>query len=76
MPNLTASTPHQLGRAEAKRRIQEHIGIVRRQQGAMLANLQETWKGDTLDFAASALGQSITGQLTVDEQVRLYVCKK
>src|SRR5688572_7964630 len=68
MPNLTASIPHQLGRAEAKRRIQEQLGLVRQQSGAMLTNLNESWNGDRMDFTASAMGQTISGHLTVDEQ--------
>lgn len=69
MPNLTASIPHQLTRAEAKRRIQDQIGVLRRQQGALLANIQETWKGDAMDFSLHAMGQSISGHLAVDDQM-------
>ena len=69
MPNLTASIPHQLGRAEAKRRIQEHIGRARQQYGAMASNVREDWKDNELDFAVTAMGQSITGHLTVDDDM-------
>ena len=69
MPNLTASIPHQLGRAEAKRRIQDHIGALRQEHGSTFTVLQETWKGDTMDFSATAMGQSISGYLTIDENV-------
>src|SRR5688572_15630536 len=68
MPNLTASIPHELGRAEAKRRIQTHIGTLRQQHAAMVSNLQEDWTGATLKFSASALGQTISGRLDVDDQ--------
>ena len=69
MPNLTVSIPHQLGRAEAKRRIQEQIGVLRTQHGATFTNLQETWNGDAMDFAATTMGQSISGRMVVEEQV-------
>jgi len=69
MPNLAVSIPHQLGRVEAKRRIQEQIGIMRNQHGAMFTKLHETWNGDAMDFAATAMGQSITGQMVVEESV-------
>jgi hypothetical protein len=69
MPNLTVSIPHQLGRAEAKRRVQEHIDILRTQHGALFSNLQEAWTGDAMDFAATAMGQSISGRLIVAENV-------
>jgi hypothetical protein len=68
MPDLTASIPHRLTRAEAKRRIQDQIGIVRQQHGAMLTNLQETWTGDAMAFSLTAMGHSISGRLTVDDQ--------
>ncbi len=68
MPDMTATIPHQLTRAEAKRRIQEQVGVVRTQYGAMLTNLQETWTGDAMAFSLDAMGQSISGRLTVDDQ--------
>ena len=67
MPNLTASIPHQLTRAEAKRRIQDQIGVLRQQHETMFANLKQTWTGDTMEFSAAAMGQSISGHLTVDD---------
>jgi putative polyhydroxyalkanoate system protein len=68
MQNLTASIPHRLTRAEAKRRIQEALATGRREYGSRLHDLRESWTGDRLDFALSALGQSISGNLTVDDQ--------
>jgi putative polyhydroxyalkanoate system protein len=69
MPNLTASIPHQLTRAEAKRRIQDHVGTLREQHGSMFSELKEAWTGDRMDFAATAMGQSISGHLAVDDHV-------
>lgn len=67
MPDMTATIPHQLTRAEAKRRIQDQIGIVRQQYGSVLTNLQESWTGDVMIFALTAMGQSVTGRLLVDD---------
>jgi hypothetical protein len=69
MPNLTASIPHRLSRAEAKRRIQEQVGTLRSQPGTVLANLTEQWTGDTMFFSASAMGQPISGRLMVADHV-------
>ena len=69
MPDMTASIPHQLPRSEAKQRIQDQIALVRQRHGGVLTSLQETWTGDTLQFSAAAAGQSLSGQLTVDDQV-------
>jgi hypothetical protein len=66
--NLTMSIPHQLTRAEAKRRIQEGIAEARRQHGALLGSLAESWQGDTLSFSFGALGQSVSGQAFVEDR--------
>src|SRR4051794_9918048 len=68
MQNLTASIPHRLGRDEARRRIQGEIAKLRQQHGSLLHNVQEDWTGDRLDFAASAMGQSIRGHALVEDQ--------
>ena len=74
MSHLTASIPHQLTRAEAKRRIQDEVTKLRQQQHALFGNLRESWNGDTMDFSLVAMGQSITGHLHVEDQaVRLEV---
>lgn len=69
MPDMTASIPHQLGREEAKRRIQDQIAIVRQRHGSLFTNLQETWTDDTLHFSLAAVGQSVSGHLTVEDRV-------
>lgn len=69
MPNLIATIPHGLSRAEAKRRLQEQIGILNNQQGAVFANLQERWTGDVMDFSANALGQTVSGRLTIEDHL-------
>ncbi len=68
MPNLTVSIPHQLSRAEAKRRIQDELGKLRHQQATLLGNLQESWTGDTMSFTIALLGQSISGHVAVKDQ--------
>jgi Putative polyhydroxyalkanoic acid system protein (PHA_gran_rgn) len=68
MPTMTASIPHRLPRAEAKRRIQEQLGVVRREFASHLHDVHESWTGDRLDFSLRALGQSITGRVDVDDQ--------
>ena len=74
MANVTVSIPHQLTRAEAKRRIQEGVSKMRQQGGSPLSSLKETWTGDTLDFSGYALGQNFTGRLFVEDQaVRIEV---
>jgi hypothetical protein len=68
MPNLQVSIPHQLGRVEARRRIDERLTELRQHQGGMLTSLHGTWTGDTMNFTVSAMGQTVTGKMTVEEQ--------
>jgi hypothetical protein len=67
MPEMTATIPHQLGKSEAKRRIQSHIATLRQQHAALFSNLTEQWTGDTMTFSLTALAQTISGRLVVEE---------
>ncbi len=74
MSRLTVSIPHQLSREEARRRIQEQVAQLQAQHGSTLSRLEQRWTGDTLDFTVVALGQTVTGQVFVeDREVRLEV---
>jgi putative polyhydroxyalkanoate system protein len=68
MKNLTVSIPHRLTRAEVKQRIQDEAAKLRREYGSVLTEVRENWNGDRLDFLVSAMGQSITGFLVIEEQ--------
>jgi putative polyhydroxyalkanoate system protein len=68
MPNLTISVPHQLGCAEAKRRINELASNFQSQAGNMFKGVEQRWDGDTLHFVVGAAGQSISGTAHVTEQ--------
>jgi hypothetical protein len=74
MPSLTMSIPHRLTRAEAKRRVQEHVAQLRQQAGSVLGNFQDRWDGDTMEFTLAVSGVSLTGHVYVeDEAVRLDI---
>jgi hypothetical protein len=68
MANVTVKIPHELGRAEVKRRLQERLRGIKEQPSALLANLQETWVEDRLDFSLWAMGQFISGHLLVEDR--------
>jgi hypothetical protein len=65
---LTMSIPHQLTRAEVRRRITEGIAQARGQHGTLMSGLTENWEGDTLSFTFSAMGQSVSGKAFVEDQ--------
>lgn len=72
---LIDDLPHELGRAEARRRIEtgvEQGRVLLAKSGVSIGNL--AWTGDRLDFALSALSQSVDGSIDVgDQSVRIEV---
>ena len=71
---LTVSFTHELGKAEAVRRITDGIAYLRANYADKLAVINERWTGDRLDFSVSALKQTATGSIDVgEEQVTVTV---
>ncbi|MCB5174410.1 MULTISPECIES: polyhydroxyalkanoic acid system family protein [Microvirga] len=71
---LVVSIPHNLGKAEAMRRLQGGLTRLKSQFGDKVASVEETWSGDRMDFRVGAMGQSINGHLQVfEEQVKVEV---
>src|SRR5437899_12354907 len=71
MANLSVTIPHQLSRAEARRRIEEKLRELDRSPPGGMA-LEHRWQGDTLDFRLAGVGQSVNGQAFIeDRQVRV-----
>ncbi len=65
---ISVTIPHQLGAAEAKRRIVDGFGNVQRQWSTgMLAAVTFTnhWENDRLCFEGGALGQRVSGRVEV-----------
>ncbi len=71
---IVISIPHELGRAEAKRRIDAGFGRLERQFSSGLAQVSKSWSEDRLSFSAKVAGQALTGRLDVmDASVRIEV---
>ncbi len=74
MSNVTVSIPHELSRAEAKLRIEYGVSKLRKEGGAPLSNIKDSWDGDTMTFSGDAMGYTFTGRLFVeDKAVRIEV---
>jgi hypothetical protein len=74
MPEMTATIPHQLGKAEAKRRIESHIAAVRQEYSSFFSHFSEHWTEDTMGFSLMAMGQQISGRIVVaDDAVHVAV---
>jgi len=71
---VTLTIPHELGRSEARRRIDDGFARFSQHMGAMAGALSKTWNGDRLNFRFAALGQEISGTIDVeDAAMRLEV---
>jgi hypothetical protein len=69
---LVVSIPHNLGKAEAARRLQHGVGQMKSQFGEKIASVESTWVGDRMDFRVSTMGQNVAGYLEVmDDTVRV-----
>lgn len=66
---ITVTIPHQLGKAEARRRIENGFGSLEEQlgSGAPKMTFTERWEGDRLIFSGRTLGQTLHGHLDVLE---------
>lgn len=65
---ITVTIPHELGRAEARRRIDDGFASFSQHMGVAAGVLSKTWAGDRLSFALAALGQQITGTIDVEDR--------
>jgi hypothetical protein len=71
---ITISIPHQLGRVEARRRIESGFGKLIHQLPGTGGNYSERWDGDRLTFSVTAMGQTAAGVLDVlDAAVTLEI---
>jgi hypothetical protein len=64
---ISVTIPHQLGTAEARRRVDQGFADLARHLGGSAGALDKRWAGDRLDFSLTSLGQSITGHVAVAE---------
>lgn len=66
---ITVSIPHELGREEARRRIEAGFGSLGEQlgTGGLRMTFTERWEGDRLHFTGRTLGQTVSGRVDVME---------
>ena len=64
---ISVTIPHQLGRAEARRRVDAGFFDLSRHLGAAAGALDRRWEGDRLDFSLTVMGQAVAGHVAVAE---------
>jgi hypothetical protein len=71
---VTVTIPHQLGAAEARRRIDSGFADFSSHLGNAPGSVERSWQGDTLSFTLTSFGQAISGRVVVaDTQVVVEV---
>ena len=71
---IRISIPHQLGRAEARSRIQSGFANMAQQVPGSGSVISQHWDGDRLTFSMGALGATVAGFLDIlDTEVRMEV---
>ena len=63
--SVKIAIPHRVSRQEATQRLQSGFADFRKQYASNLAQMEDRWTGDHMDFKATAFGQSITGRIDV-----------
>lgn len=64
---ITVTIPHQLGRAEARRRIQAGFAKIVHALPGGAGTSSERWDGDRLVFGVVAVGQTLAGSIDVQD---------
>lgn len=64
---ITVTIPHQLGRAEARRRIQSGFARIVHVLPGGAGTSSERWDGDRLVFGIAAMGQTVAGFIDVQD---------
>lgn len=62
---ISINIPHQLGRAEARRRIESGFAKLVQQLPVSGGTCSQRWDGDRLTFSVAAIGQTVTGAIEV-----------
>ncbi len=71
---ISLSIPHRLSSDEARSRIQSTLSGLKNEHSARLAQIDERWSGNHMDFRLAVMGQSVTGRVDIrDSTVDLAI---
>ncbi len=65
MPSLTVQVPHQLGQAGAQAALQNFFTSNQSTVAQKVTDLEQSWRGNILDYAFKTMGMKISGTLDV-----------
>lgn len=68
---IIISVPHQLGRAEARRRIEAGFAKIINLLPGSSAGRSERWEGDRLIFSVATMGQTVSGVIHAEVMMEI-----
>ncbi len=72
--SIIVTFPHELGVAEAKKRIAEQIAIVKTTYIDKVGTMEVAWVADTAHLRVAAIGQTVTAEVEVKPaEIRIEV---
>ena len=66
---VVVDIPHELGRVEAKRRLETGFDRIRDQIGGKALQFDQHWEGERLIFSAGGFGQTVSGRVDIFEKI-------
>ena len=72
--SIVMTFPHELGVAEAKRRINDRFELLKREYVDKIGRAEMTWVGDVAHLRVAALGQTATAEIDIKtSEIRIEV---
>lgn len=69
MPSFNTEVAHQLGKEKAVERLSSFLDSVAEKYKDQVSKMDGTWSDNVLDFSLTTFGFTITGKLTVEDEV-------
>ena len=71
---LVITISHQLGKQEAKNRLQNNMEQIRSYLSRYVSSVENNWNENQMDFRVAAVGQTVAGRIDVlDDAVRVEI---
>ena len=69
MPAFSTEVPHSLGKEEATERLKGFVAKVQQRYADQVSNMEGEWQGSVLTFSLTTYNFTISGTLTVEDDV-------
>ncbi len=67
MPQFNVTVPHTLSREDARAKLEKFSEFLQQKFQGQVKNVEESWEGDTLNFAFRTYGINLKGNIAVND---------